>query len=142
MSFRSAELLLKSSKLVLGDTTYRPDIASGSVLEQSLEDGSIVKAGTMIAQGTKINLVIGDGLGNNEINVPDVTGMNYQEALSLISANNLQYTVIFDGEISDTNTAVIGSQMPTAADDFGAPIKVFEGDVIDLRVQQTPNANQ
>jgi hypothetical protein len=34
LSFRSAEMLLKNNKSKLGDTTYKPDSASGAVLEQ------------------------------------------------------------------------------------------------------------
>lgn len=145
LSFRSAELLLQSNKLVLGDTTYKPDIADGSVLAQQWPNGKDIKPGTMLPQGTKINLIIGDGLGNNEIPVPDVVGMTYPEAIAMISGNNLQYTVVADGRVNDTNSAYISSQMPAAKDDLGAPVKILEGDVIDLRIQQdmpqTPNSN-
>src|SRR5690606_1797264 len=80
LSFRSAEMLLKSNKLKLGDTTMRPDMAQGAVLEQ-LVNGKVITAGTMVPQGSKIDLVIGDGLGNKEINVPDITGLTYPEAV-------------------------------------------------------------
>jgi len=135
LSFRSAELLLKSNKLVLGDTIYKPDIAVGSVLAQQWSNGEQIKPGTMIPQGTVINLVIGDGLGDKEIPVPDVTGMNYLEAIAILGVNNLQYTVIFDGPISDTTTAVVSGQMPEAIE--GGGVSLMEGDFVDLRVKQT-----
>src|SRR5690606_15523086 len=91
LSFRSAEMLLKSNKLKLGDTTMRPDMAQGAVLEQ-LVNGKVITAGTMVPQGSKIDLVIGDGLGNKEINVPDITGLTYPEAVAMLSGSNLQFT--------------------------------------------------
>ena len=62
LSFRSAALMLKSTRLMLGDTTYRPDIAKGAILEQ-LMNGKPIIPGQIIYQGTRISLVIGDGLG-------------------------------------------------------------------------------
>jgi len=49
-SFRNAALILKSYRLVLGDTLYRPDIAAGAVLEQRL-DGRPINKGQMIPYG-------------------------------------------------------------------------------------------
>jgi beta-lactam-binding protein with PASTA domain len=135
MSFRSAEMLLKSNKLILGDTTMKPDIAQGAVLTQMI-NGKDITPGTMIPQGSKISLVIGDGLGNKLINVPDLSGMSYPEALAMLSGSNLNYTVVFDGTISDTTTAVIYTQQPAATNEYNAPNKISEGDNVDIRVKQ------
>jgi beta-lactam-binding protein with PASTA domain len=135
MSFRSAEMLLRSNKLILGDTIMKPDIAQGAVLSQLLS-GKDIAAGTMIPQGTKISLVIGDGLGNTSINVPDLTGMSYSEGLALLGGSNLNYTVVFDGTISDTSTAVIYTQQPAALNDYNEPNKISIGDNVDIRVKQ------
>lgn len=136
MSFRSAEMLLKSSKLILGDTTMKPDIARGAVLSQ-LINGKEIAAGTMIPQGSKISLVIGDGLGNKEINVPDLNGMTYPEAVAILSGSNLNYVVVFDGPISDSATAVVYMQQPEAYNEFSEPNKILEGDNVDIRVKQS-----
>lgn len=135
MSYRSAEMLLKSSKLILGDTTLRPDIAQGAVLAQMM-NGKEIAPGTMIPQGSRIDLVIGDGLGNKEINVPDLTGMTYPEAIAVLSGSNLNYTVVFDDAINDTSTAVIYNQVPEAFNEFNEPNKIAEGDNVDIRVKQ------
>lgn len=135
LSFRSAELLLKSCKLLLGDTVMKPDMARGAVLAQ-LVDGNEIAPGTMIPQGTKVQLVVGDGLGNKMINVPDLKGMTYPEAIAILSGSNLGYTVVFDGYITDTLNAVIYQQIPDAFDEEGNPAKINEGDNIDLRVKQ------
>jgi eukaryotic-like serine/threonine-protein kinase len=136
MSFRSAEMLLKSSKLILGDTVMKPDMAQGAVLSQ-LVNGKEIAPGTMIPQGSKISLVIGDGLGNKEINVPDLTGMTYPEAMAILSGSNLNYSAVFDGMISDTSTAVIYMQVPEPYNEFNEPNKIVEGDNVDIRVKQS-----
>jgi len=135
MSFRSAEMLLKSNKLILGDTIMKPDIAQGAVLSQMV-NGKEITPGTMIPQGSKISLVIGDGLGNKSINVPDLTGMSYPEALALLSGSNLNFSAVFDGTISDTTTAVIYSQQPAAFNEYNEPNKISIGDNVDIRVKQ------
>jgi eukaryotic-like serine/threonine-protein kinase len=135
MSFRSAEMLLTSNRLVLGDTIFKPDIAQGAVLNQML-NGKDIAPGTMIPQGSKITLVIGDGLGNKEINVPDLSGLSYPEALAILSGSNLNYTVVFDGTISDTATAVVYIQQPAAFNEYNEPNKISEGDNVDVRVKQ------
>jgi len=135
LSYRSAEMLLKSNKLIIGDTTYKPDIASGSVLAQ-MYNGKEIVPGTLIPQGSRIDIVIGDGLGNKEIVVPDLVGMSYPEAVAMLNGSNLQYTVVFDGGISDTTTAVIYMQQPEAFNELNEPNRITEGDMVDIRVRQ------
>lgn len=135
MSFRSAEMLLSSNKLILGDTTMKPDIAQGAVLSQMV-NGKEITPGTLIPQGSKISLVIGDGLGNKSINVPDLSGMSYPEAVAILSGSNLNYTVVFDGTISDSTTAVIYTQQPAAFNEYNQPNKISIGDNVDIRVKQ------
>jgi eukaryotic-like serine/threonine-protein kinase len=136
MSFRSAEMLLKSNKLILEDTIMKPDMAQGAVLSQ-LVNGKEIAPGTMILQGSKVSLVIGDGLGNKEINVPDLTGMTYPEAMAILSGSNLNYSAVFDGMISDSSTAVIYMQVPEPYNEFNEPNKIVEGDNVDIRIKQT-----
>jgi len=135
LSFRSAVLILKNSRLELGDTTFRPDIAKGAILEMSL-NGVILRPGQMVPQGSKINLVIGGGLGNTEIGVPDVTGMSYPEAVALLSGSGLQYVPVWEGVISDSSTAVIYMQTPENVNEMGAPTRIREGDFIDIHIRQ------
>jgi len=140
MSFRSAEMLLANSRLLLGDTLFKPDIAQGAVLNQML-NGKDIAPGTMIPQGSKITLVIGDGLGNKVINVPDLSGLSYPEALAILSGSNLNYTVVFDGTISDTTTAVVYLQQPAAFNEYNEPNKISEGDNVDIRIKQDLDEN-
>jgi beta-lactam-binding protein with PASTA domain len=132
LSYRIAERILKNNKLEMGDTTYKPDIAQGAVLTQ-LFNGKEVKPGEMVPEGSKINLVLGDGLGNTEFNVPDVVGMPYSEGVAYIMGMNLQYVKI-EGSDSD----IIVKQTPAAVNELGAPNRIKQGDVIDLWTSPNP----
>ena len=136
LSFRSAEMILKNNKLFLGDTSYRPDIAKGAILEQSYR-GRIIRPGEMVPQGSRISLVIGEGLGNVQINMPDVIGYTYEEAVNLLAGTGLQYYTIFEGEISDTAAAVIYNQSPKPFNEIGEPNRIKEGDMVDIYIKQT-----
>ncbi len=72
LSLRSAEIALKQYHLKLGDTTFKPDFAKNSVLEQWF-NGQRIKAGTKLPQGSTIALVLGSGLGTDEFAVPDLS---------------------------------------------------------------------
>lgn len=141
LSFRSAEMILKSNKLILGDTTYRPDIAQGAVLEQ-LYKGKSIAPNTMLPQGSKISLVIGDGLGNTEFNVPDVIGMSYAEGMALLSANGLQPIASFDADVTDSASAIIYNQSPSPLNDLPAPNRIREGDMVDIMLKQNPTEEE
>ncbi|OSZ78585.1 hypothetical protein CAP35_10140 [Chitinophagaceae bacterium IBVUCB1] len=141
LSFRSAEMILKSNNLILGDTTYRPDIANGAILEQ-LYKGQQIRPGTMLPQGSRIDLIIGDGLGNTQFNVPDVIGLTYNEAVSMLSGNGLTITALWEGDITDSANAVIFSQMPSSQNELGAPNRIRQGDIVDIRIKQNPTPEE
>lgn len=143
LSYRSAVMLLRNNKLKVGDTTYKPDIAAGAILEQ-LFMGNPIRPGEMIAQGSKINLVIGDGLGNTEFDVPDMTGNTIDEALTILNQYNLQPIIIPADQLSkitDTPSAYIVDQEPRPFNDAGAPNRIKAGDIISLRIMQNPGPN-
>lgn len=137
-SFRSAEMTLESQRLQLGDTLYKPDIAKNAVLEQ-LYQGKSVKPGEMIPEGSKITLVLGDGLGNTTNPVPSLVGLTYQQALDLLSASALNAGVILtQGPLSDTMNAYVTRQNPSRLDGSGQPNVVRAGEPIDMWLSQTP----
>lgn len=141
MSFRSAEMMLRNTKLILGDTLHKPFIAKDAVMQQ-LFKGKEIKAGELIPMGSKIDLVIGDGLGITQFNVPDVIGMSTMEGSALLSGNGLIYAVISDGVITDTTTAIIYDQSPRPKNELGAPNRIKAGDIIDLRIKQNPTPEE
>lgn len=139
LSLRSAIMILNSSKLKLGDTTYRPDIAQGAVLDQ-MYNGSVIRPGQMIPQGSKISLVLGDGLGNTVFDVPDIVGLTYAEAVAMLSANNLLFTAVASDEITDTASAIVYMQVPSALNELGTANRLREGDELGFYFKQ--NATQ
>lgn len=137
LSFRSAELMLRSTKLKLGDTTHRPDIAKGAVLAQNFR-GRTINPGDMLPQGSIIDLVIGEGLGNVEFDVPDVVGMGYNEAIAILNASGLNFTAIWEGEINDSAMAIVYRQYPRAMNELMVHNSIKEGDIVDIRIKQNP----
>ncbi len=141
LSYRSAEMLLKNNKMFVGDTSYVPDIARGAIKEQ-LYKGSPIRPGEMIPQGSKISLVIGNGLGNTEFDVPDVIRMTVDEAMALINQYNLLpiiYTDMSSGEIVDTASAYIILQRPSPTNETGGRNKIKMGADISLSIKQHPD---
>ncbi len=142
LSYRSAEMLLRNNKLKVGDTSYKPDIASGAVLEQNYK-GTPIHPGEMIAQGSKISLVLGDGLGNRKFIVPVVTGMSVEEAMIVLNQYNLQvYIMPYDqlSQITDTPSARIVETEPAATNESGGENMINDGDLITLKIMQNPTA--
>jgi beta-lactam-binding protein with PASTA domain len=139
LSYRSAAMILRNNKLLVGDTTYKPDIASGAILEASYM-GKPITPGTPVPQGSKISLVIGNGLGNTEWNVPNVTGLTVDEANIILNQFNLQPLLVADqlSEISDTPSARIIDQNPREFNDAGEHNRIQMGAFIDLQIMQNP----
>ena len=127
LSRRQAMALLETHGLTVGRIEYRPDIARNVVLEQKYQDG-IIEAGAPIAVGTRINLVLGEGLDENITLVPFVIGMKPEEAVrTLISASlNLGEETRFQ---DDTMNLRVYKQSPDPLDE---PIYLQAGSPVDL----------
>ena len=130
-SYRNAEMVLKNMGLRLGDTTYRFDFAKNSVLEQ-LYNGNSIKAGTKLKMGSTISLVLGSGLGSEDINVPDLVGRSYDEARALLDAQGLSGLVIVDPNVKDTASAFVYKQNPMPRTIDGARLRIRPGQMIDI----------
>lgn len=113
LSYRSALMLLKSSRLTLKDTIGREDAQQGKVLDQ-LINGVSVAPRTEIPQGSQITLVVGNGLGHSTLDVPNVVGMSAPEASAILTGSNLQCNIVYVGTITDKTTAIVYQQDPTS----------------------------
>lgn len=136
LSYRSAVMMLHSNKLKLGDTFHKPDYAVGAVLDQ-LYLGQSIRPGDMLPQGSSIDLIIADGFGNVEMDVPDVVGLTVMEGMAVLSGYSLTPIPIYEGVITDSATAIIYKQNPTPLNDVDQPNRIREGDVIDIRIRQS-----
>ncbi len=84
LSRRQAITILETHGLNVGQLSYQPDIARDAVLKQKYKDG-IIEAGTPVEVGTSIDLVLGEGLGENITIVPLVIGMERDEAIRTLN---------------------------------------------------------
>lgn len=137
LSFRNAMLVMQSYRLVMGDTLYRPDVAAGSILEQWY-NGKPILAGAKLPYGSTITLVVGEGL-YGEVDVPNLIGVTWKEAKMIIDTLQLTANVVWEGKIDDTATAVIYMQQPEALNELDFINKLPKGDMLDLRIMQSPS---
>ncbi|MCF8225597.1 MAG: PASTA domain-containing protein [Bacteroidales bacterium] len=126
LSLRQAMLALENSGFELGEISYRPDYAVNSVLQQNF-NGSVIKEGTRIEKGTKIDLVLGMGLSNETTTIPRLGGLNLEEAKSEISRKYLNFGVAtYDESVrtgDDSLRAWVYKQYP----DYAFNAKVNKG---------------
>ncbi|TDB65228.1 PASTA domain-containing protein [Arundinibacter roseus] len=127
MTQRSAQMILKSEGLEVGNLRYVPDLAQGAVLKQ-LYKGQEILPGQPIAKGSKIDLEIGDGLGATAFDMPSVVGMILDEAKFQIVGAGLKVGQIMYVEQEGVEPGMIVRQNPEPGN------KTRIGDVIDLWV--------
>lgn len=142
-SFTSAKLYLQSLGLKVGDTTFVPDIAKNAIKEQHY-NGEEIMPGTKINMGGRIDLVIGNGVGQETISVPDLLGMTVSQARAYLSSSNIELgAVIPQGTVTDMENAFVIKQNPPSysMDATGESIKnkIRPGQIMDIWISATPS---
>jgi len=89
MQLKNVQETLANMGLERGDIVYVPDIGINVVLEQRYR-GVTVREGFEIPKGARIDLVVGDGNGNQLLLAPDLTGMEEEDAEFLILGSGLR----------------------------------------------------
>lgn len=132
--------ILERSHLKLGDTVFKPDFMRGSVLEQ-LYKGDKIASGSKVPWGSRISLVVGSGLNNEQIQVPALTGLTVAEARIVMEENGLIIgAMITDPGISDTAAAFIYQQNPSRFTEDGQPVLIQSGQLVDLWISPVQRA--
>lgn len=91
--------------------------------------------------GSKIDLVIGGGLEEVKIPVPDLTGLTVQDARALLQSKGILLAAILStGNITDTSSAYISRQNPGVYDFNNAPNYIQPGQTMDIWIQPEPVA--
>lgn len=126
-SVKNAQMVLESYQLLLGDIQYVPDLAQNAVLEQWY-NGKKIEEGTYVPKGSKIDLVVGDGLGNQILPVPNVLGMEKDEAEILIVGSGLKVGTVIYQTTNETLPGTIIKQTPPG----GGNIRI--GETVDIWV--------
>jgi beta-lactam-binding protein with PASTA domain len=131
-SFRNAQMILNNLGLKLGDTTFRPDFAKNSVLEQTL-NGTRIPPGSKVKVGSRISLVLGTGVGNTDMAVPLLIGMMYDSVKLLMDQQGLILgAVIADPLVRDQATAYVYKQSPSHRDEEDRQFRIRPGQMIDI----------
>jgi eukaryotic-like serine/threonine-protein kinase len=134
-SYRNAEMVLKNMGLRVGDTTFKPDFAKNSVLEQYY-NGAIILPGTRIRKGSIIPLVLGDGVGNREFAVPVIIGMTFGQAKQMLEAAGLGLgSIVTTDNVRDTLNAWIYKQDPERFDDDKKLQHIRSGQLMNVWLQ-------
>jgi beta-lactam-binding protein with PASTA domain len=114
-TFLEVRAILNNYQLKIVDTTYRSDVAKDIILE-ALLNGTILRKGQPIPKGSQISLVLGDGFGASEVDIPNLLGLSLNEArMALLGSSLLLGNVTFEGS-SDTINSRIINQFPAIND--------------------------
>jgi hypothetical protein len=104
----------------------------GSVIEQQFK-GKKINPGDKIPWGSYVSLIVGSGLNQEPILVPDLEGMTFEEARSLLDANGILLgALVLEPDVVDTAAAFIWKQMPPRYDDQKEPVYIQPGQLMDL----------
>jgi beta-lactam-binding protein with PASTA domain len=126
-SLKNAEMLLESYGLIRGEIIYMPDPARNAVLKQLFE-GNPIEPGTLVPKGSKIDLQVGDGIGRQVFEMPDLKGMELEEAKILILGSGLVVGDVYNIDSDEELGGVVVSQNPQA----GRLVRV--GRIVDIWV--------
>ncbi len=133
-SLKNAEIVLESYGLVRGKIIYKPDPAQNAVLQQ-LYKGKPIPDGALIAKGSQIDLVVGDGLGKQVFTMPDLVGMQMDEAKIMVVGSGLHVGKITYVPTGETKAGKVISQQPAA----GASVKIDNS--VDLWVTESDSGS-
>ncbi|MDR0794219.1 MAG: PASTA domain-containing protein [Chitinophagaceae bacterium] len=145
-SITSARQLLQNFGFKTGVITYKPDLAK-DVIKEQLYNGDPIVQGTRLAMGAVIDFVVGDGVGNRNVPVPDIVGMTYGEAMEYLQTMNISIGGVNpDPGVTDMNSTSIYKQSPepatTNVDGTSAKNYLAPGDKITVWLKlQTPSVD-
>ena len=115
LTLRQAKSTLELKGFVLGNLSFKPDIAINNVLEQHYL-GSAISPGEFIPKGSTINLVLGRGLNNEKTVLPYLVGLTLADARNLLLEASLNMgKTRFDETVQnfvDSLNARVYSQYP------------------------------
>ncbi|MDP9078501.1 MAG: PASTA domain-containing protein [Bacteroidota bacterium] len=132
-TYREAVATLANYGLKVGDTTYKSDIARDRILEMRF-GGQEIKAGTKLPKGSRIDLVLGNGEGASEVEIPDLVNQDLDAAKFVIKQGGLTVgTITYQGTITDSTSLVVVAQSPIKTDSLS---KASNGTRINLTVSQ------
>lgn len=128
-TLEDATFMLKSRGLIIGDVDRinDPDIAAGIVMTQSPGKGEKVEL------GEKVDVTVSNGAGEgNQLNMPDLEGMELAEAKAKLKADGL----VLDSTEQQASNSVFAGLVIRQSISAGKPVK--KGESVSLVVSQGP----
>lgn len=141
VSYRQAQATLISLGLKVDSISYEPSEYRDLVLDIRIEDRSI-ESGTRLPEGTTLTLVVGEGKGTQEVDIPDLKGQTLASArVELLASKLIVGAVNYDNPNNELNTEeneqnnifYVYDQRPKSGQ------TVTEGSHIDLYLSTDPN---
>jgi eukaryotic-like serine/threonine-protein kinase len=126
---KNVQEILANMGLERGDIIYVPDIGINVVLEQRYR-GVSIQEGFEIPKGARIDLVVGDGLGNQYLQVPKVIGLDEDEAEFLILGSGLRV----GNKIFSANDTIPSGKVFLQSPSAGQEVKT--GEPIDIWISK------
>lgn len=128
-SYRNARMILENGGFQVNELIYKPHPYENEVLGVLMNNKEIA-AGTLIPVGSKLDLILGNGLSNERVSVPKLLGLSLKEAEEVIKDNSLNLgSVVYDRSTKDSSIAVIYRQIPSYGIGnylkMGEPIDIF-----------------
>lgn len=129
MSLRNARIQIENAGLKLGTISYESSRFKNTVLRQSIAPNETV------AQGTMVDLVVSDGLGQRMVDVPDIIGLRLTEAQQKLRSNGLRI-----GEVSFRPSKEVP---PNVILDYAPKVEqLTEGQSLELVVSERFNVEE
>jgi len=132
MSLRQARVLMKTFGLEIGELKYRSDLCVNCILAQEM-NGKEIEKGEKVPKGSAIDLVVGQGLGDELVSVPFLIGLTHSMAKDLLQSKSLNVgSILIDESIEgekDSINAIIYKQIPEYEEEpsvrMGSSIDLF-----------------
>lgn len=132
LTLRQAKAILDQKGINIGTLTFVPDIAVNNILKQKM-NGKDILPGTMVPKGSKVDLVLGRGMGSERTGLPLLVGLKLYDARNLLIDASLNLgQVNFDETIKnykDSLDAMVYSQYPAYYEEtpiyFGAKVDLW-----------------
>jgi eukaryotic-like serine/threonine-protein kinase len=133
LTLREATAMLKSYDLKVGELIYKPDLAKDAVLGVQYQ-GNVIPPGTNLKKGDVIDILLGDGLGEMRIVIPNLFNLSLDEARFILSGSSLSVgNIQYDESIKndkDKMEAMVYAQDPAYQSDTlnitpGTPVNLY-----------------
>lgn len=129
LTLRQALRQIELTGLLVGKLEYKSDIATNKILDFNVNGISIFE-GQEILKGTTVNLVVGKGLSEEYVFVPELIGLSRVEAHIVLKTSSLNIgSEFYDENCEDSTLAIIYKQIPSFENDnelkLGSTIDLF-----------------